>query len=286
MLDDSGPPRPKITKPQDLAAEVDRLFGNADHIRHPADPTLPDPPPFTDADGPGPAQPEPELLELPPASAAPLAFDHPEELTEGLLQAAEPVFEERVLSEPTPPGPALEEVIGDIDDAYAALGVGETIAREPVPRDATSLLEKFVLFSLGPSTFAVPTRNVREVERAPEVTTVPGVPSWLRGVTNLRGDILSVVDLRAFFAVPADEEARRMLVVASDSGEVVTALLVDAVRGMTRLTAADRRPATAVSDERIAPFVDGLAELDGRLVTVLDLDRILRAPDFAQFQGA
>ncbi len=281
MFDDSGPPGPKTTKSHDLGAEVDRLFANANRVRHTNDSPLPDAPPFSDADGVAPAPQEPEPLELPPTSAAPLAFDGLEELVEPLPVTAEPVR-----TEPAPPGPDLEEVIGGIDDAYAAQGVGEVVAAEPGPRDATSLLEKFVLFSLGPSTFAVPTRNVREVERAPDVTPVPSVPSWLRGVANLRGDILSVVDLRGFFGVPADEEARRMLVVASDSGEVVTAFLVDAVRGMTRLTAADRRPTAAVSDERIAPFVDGLVELDGRLVTILDLDRILRAPDFAQFQGA
>jgi len=230
----------------------------------------------------------------------PLRDEVSAEEVERLVEAAGPGTPDRppfgpegAFGPPSPPpdagGFTLEEVIREIDAEYtAARGVPAKAAapEKPAAPAAASQTEDLVLFTLGESAFAVPTANVREVGRAPAVTPLPNVPDWLRGVTNLRGDILSVVDLKTFLRIPRSGEPARMLVVASSTDELTTALLVDAVPGRARLAAGARQPAEALASPAIAPYAVGLNEHRDRLVTVLDLDKILRAPDLQQFQGA
>src|SRR5262249_6350869 len=151
------------------------------------------------------------------------------------------------------------DVIQDIDALYAATSspTDSVLHRSTGEAAAT---QRLILFALGDATFAVAARNVREVDRVPEITPVPGVPGWLHGVANLRGDLISVVDLRSFLGMEAAAPARRMLVASSDGGEVVSALLVDAVPGMALSTAADLSRPDAIADERLRPYVAGLLE--------------------------
>ena len=90
--------------------------------------------------------------------------------------------------------------------------------------------ERFVLFSIASTHYAVPETFVTEVESVPVITLVPRTPAWLRGVTNLRGDILSVVDMRTFLGLDATSpHGRRMLVVRLLDDAFSAGFLVDAV---------------------------------------------------------
>ena len=79
---------------------------------------------------------------------------------------------------------------------------------------ATTGVERFVLLSIASAHYAVPETFVTELDRVPAITPVPRVPAWLRGVTSVRGDILSVVDMRLFLGLEAAApHSTRMLVV-------------------------------------------------------------------------
>jgi purine-binding chemotaxis protein CheW len=255
MEDQHGTPPPKRIAAEDLEADLARFMDSID-LRRP----LPPPPPL---DPPA----------APPAAdvVAEMGWSDPAAALSGVSE-----------------GPTLADVMNGIDARYAAAARAEspTVAAPRGVGEAAAMRERVILFALGTTTFAVAARNVREVDRAPEVTPVPGVPIWLNGVANLRGDLISVVDLRAFLGVEAAAPAGRMLVVASDTGEIVSAFLVDAVPGMALVASSDLMRPDAISDARIQPYIVGIVEHEGHLVTVLDAERILNAPAFlATFAG-
>jgi purine-binding chemotaxis protein CheW len=143
---------------------------------------------------------------------------------------------------------------------------------------------RFVLLSIAATHYAVPEAFVTELERVPRVTTVPRVPSWLLGVTNLRGDIVSVIDVRSYLGLaPYSSTTGRMLVVRLLDEPFATGLIVDAVDRIVTLQSDDIKAPASPLDGALAPFVSGVCTTGDRLVAVLDVDRLLRSPDIRQF---
>lgn len=145
---------------------------------------------------------------------------------------------------------------------------------------------KHVLFELGETCYAIPLDNVLELQRLPRLTALPNVPEWLRGVMNLRGDILSVVDLRSLLGLPAFDQpqSQRLVVVRSTQEEIATGWVVDRVVGVRRL-AVEEAQATAPTPNGVAVrFVRGLISHDGKIVALLDVNRVLSSPEMRQFE--
>jgi purine-binding chemotaxis protein CheW len=143
---------------------------------------------------------------------------------------------------------------------------------------------RFVLLSVASAHYAVPEAFVTELERVPRVTAVPRVPAWLCGVANLRGDIVSVIDLRAYLGLaPYAASAARMLVVRLLDEPFTTGLIVDAVDRIVTLQAEDVKAPASPLEGPLAPFVSGVCAIGDRLVAILDVDHLLRSPDIRQF---
>jgi purine-binding chemotaxis protein CheW len=144
---------------------------------------------------------------------------------------------------------------------------------------------RFVQFTVASTCYAVAQTLVTELRRVPAITLVPQTPSWLRGVANVRGDVLSVVDLRAFLGLEATSpHTGRMLIVRLLDQDFSAGLLVD---GIDRIVTLDRdaiRPPASPLEGPLAPFLAGVCVADERLVAVLDLGRLLRSPDIRQFE--
>jgi len=182
---------------------------------------------------------------------------------------------------------------GDATMPHATLLEAVSSADEQVVRDApaapaageeTLRATRFVLVTVGDTCYAVTEPFVTELRRVPKVTRVPQAPPWLRGVTNLRGDVLSVVDMRAFLgleSIPIDTQ--RLVVVRLLDQEFSTGLLVDAVDRIVTLDLDSIRPPASPLYGPMAPFLTGVCAVDQRLIAVLDLGQLLRSPDIRQF---
>ena len=143
--------------------------------------------------------------------------------------------------------------------------------------------ERFVLFSIAAAHYAVAESFVTELDRVPAITPVPRVPAWLRGVASLRGDILSVVDLRIFLGLEPTPAAGRMLVLRLPAEDFSLALLVDAVDGIVTFDEEAVHPPASTLEGPLAPFLSGMSVVGDQLIAVLDLDRFLRSSDIRQF---
>lgn len=144
--------------------------------------------------------------------------------------------------------------------------------------------QRFVLLRLASTHYAVAEAYVTELERVPQITLVPHVPHWMRGVTNMRGDILSVIDMRTLLGLDASAPATaRMLVVRLLDEPFAAGLLVD---GVDRIVAVPSDHITAPASPLagpLAPFLGGVFHIGERLVAVLDLERLLRSSEIRQF---
>jgi purine-binding chemotaxis protein CheW len=99
-----------------------------------------------------------------------------------------------------------------------------------------------LLARAGGARFIVPAARVGEVLRMPELTRVPGLPSWLPGVANIRGQVLSVVDLRPLLGLPLDTTAVRPRLLRVDAQGIEVGLRVDAVDGVADLDLDESEP--------------------------------------------
>jgi purine-binding chemotaxis protein CheW len=186
------------------------------------------------------------------------------------------------MSEHQPATLSLRDAIAATDgrlDRPAASPELQSAAPAPAPSS------RFVLLSIASTDYAMPEAFVTELERVPRITMVPRLPVWMRGVTNLRGDIVSVVDLRAFLGLPAYTSATaRLLVVRLLDDPFTTGLIVDAVDRIVTLQAADITPPASPLEGALAPFLTGVCTVGDRLVAVLDIERLLRSPEIRQFE--
>jgi purine-binding chemotaxis protein CheW len=142
-------------------------------------------------------------------------------------------------------------------------------------KSADTALFHLVTFNMGKEEYGVDIGSVQEIIRATDITPVPGAASHVRGVINLRGKIIPVIDLRTRFNLPqiAASAAQRIMVIELQSRRI--GILVDSVSQVLKMSAGvvEEMPEEAVSiDEN---FIKGVGKLDGRLIVILDLNRTL-----------
>ncbi|HZQ91748.1 MAG TPA: chemotaxis protein CheW [Terriglobales bacterium] len=137
---------------------------------------------------------------------------------------------------------------------------------------------QMVGFQVGRETFAVPIAQVHEILRVPDIAPVPEAPAHVEGVMNLRGKIISVVDLRKRFGERNLERGRRSRVMVVEVDQRKVGLIVDSASEVFRLAPSQVEPPPhAVSEgEGGAGYVIGVGKLNGRIVLLVDLARVLR----------
>lgn len=132
-----------------------------------------------------------------------------------------------------------------------------------------------VTFGLGRECYGVPIESVQEIIRADGITPVPGAPRHVRGVINLRGRIIPVVDLRKRFSLPEVAESDQQRIMVVELGVKRLGMLVDSVSQVLKVPAAlvEEIPEEAVSiDEK---YLLGVGKLEQRLVFIVELSRTL-----------
>ena len=132
-----------------------------------------------------------------------------------------------------------------------------------------------VTFALDREEYGVPVVRVREVIRVSDITRVPQAPPHVRGVTNLRGRILPVVDLRSRLGLDAAAPTSRSRIVVVEVADRVLGLLVDAVLQVTKLPVESVVPTPEEVRTAEADYLDGVARWNGRLIILLELEKAL-----------
>ena len=134
---------------------------------------------------------------------------------------------------------------------------------------------ELISFRIGAQEFCVDIMEVREIRGWTPATALPQAPAFVRGVINLRGAVLPIVDLGARLGLgAADPTARHVIIVAQVQNQIV-GLLVDAVSDILTVTDDMIQPTPDVASDMVRTFVRGLLAIEGRMVSFISLDRVL-----------
>jgi purine-binding chemotaxis protein CheW len=139
-------------------------------------------------------------------------------------------------------------------------------------------------FQVGRETYGVPITSLHEIVRVPEITAVPDAPDYLEGVINLRGKIVSVMDLRKRFGEKQALLKKQNRILVVEHGGRLAGLIVDSASEVLKIPSDAVEPPPAVFQEGGLNCVTGLGKLGGRLVVLLDMSKLL-APGSLQIKS-
>jgi purine-binding chemotaxis protein CheW len=146
------------------------------------------------------------------------------------------------------------------------------LAREPEKAAAADQFIEVVEFVLAFESYAIETRYVREVEPLDSLTPLPGTPAFVLGIVNVRGEILSVIDMRKFFELPDKGLTDLNKVIVLESENMLFGILADAVAGVRSIPVADIQPSLPTLTGIREAYLKGVTP--GRMV-ILDAEKLL-----------
>ncbi len=148
---------------------------------------------------------------------------------------------------------------------------------------------QYLTFQLGEEVFALDVSHVREILEFTTVTKVPRTPDYMRGVINLRGSVVPVLDMRLKFGLTEIEKTVNTCIIVvevSCEGETtVIGALVDSVQEVFELEHDQIEPAPKIGTQLRTGFVKGMGKKDDRFVIILDIDKVFSSEELAGVQG-
>ena len=136
---------------------------------------------------------------------------------------------------------------------------------------------QFITFRSGEQEFGADIMTIREIRGWTETTPLPHAPVYIRGVINLRGVVLPVVDLKARLGHEPTDANHKHVIVVIEMGDRIIGLLVDAVSDILTVTTGDIQTTPELARDGSASFLDGIAVLADRMVTILSMERLVGA---------
>ena len=144
---------------------------------------------------------------------------------------------------------------------------------------------QYLTFMLGGETFAIDILGVKEIIEYGKLTTVPLMPGFIRGVINLRGAVVPVVDLSARFGRGSSNVTRRTCIVIieieSDGAAQDVGIVVDAVNEVLEIPSGEIEPAPAFGAKIRTDFISGMGKVTGQFVIILDVNHVLSIEEMA-----
>ncbi|WP_447927623.1 MULTISPECIES: chemotaxis protein CheW [unclassified Vreelandella] len=140
---------------------------------------------------------------------------------------------------------------------------------------------EFLVFSLGEEEYAIDILKVQEIRGYENVTRIANAPEFIKGVTNLRGVIVPIVDLRIKFHLDNVEYGGQTVVIVVNVAERVVGIVVDGVSDVMTLTPDQIKPAPEFGVTLSSDFLSGLGSLEDRMLVLVDIDKLLTSEEMA-----
>jgi purine-binding chemotaxis protein CheW len=142
---------------------------------------------------------------------------------------------------------------------------------------------KYLIFGLGSEEFGIQVLRVREIMGVQDITAVPQTPSHVKGVINLRGKVIPVVDLRLKFGLPEVEYTPRTCIIVVQVGagasSMLTGIVVDGVVEVLNLVAADIEDTPDFGEGTTTSYLLGMAKIKGKVKILLDINQVLSSQE-------
>ncbi|MGI6450248.1 MAG: chemotaxis protein CheW [Desulfitobacteriia bacterium] len=139
---------------------------------------------------------------------------------------------------------------------------------------------KYLTFNLEEEVYAIPILKVKEIIGIMDITEVPGMPEFIKGVINLRGRIIPVLDLRVRLGIAAKEYNKRTCIIVVDLPEGkrsrVMGVIVDTVAEVVNILAAEIEKPPGYSSDLGSDYIEGIGKIKGKIIILLNIEKILR----------
>lgn len=156
----------------------------------------------------------------------------------------------------------------------------------PATLSAEASNQEFLVFSLGDEEYAIDILKVQEIRGYENVTRIANAPDFIKGVTNLRGVIVPIVDLRIKFHLDQVEYGGQTVVIVVNVADRVVGIVVDGVSDVMTLTPEQIKPAPEFGVTLSSDFLSGLGSLDDRMLVLVDIDKLLTSEEMALVEKA
>ena len=145
---------------------------------------------------------------------------------------------------------------------------------------------KYLIFYVGNTAYALSANNILEINRVSCITPVPNVPIWLSGVINVRGEIISAIDLRTYLGIENENQVatRRMIVVTIEKRKLTTCLLVDQISSFFNLGTIEVLTSHVALSKKIQPYLLNIGNYKNEIIAILDIEKFLLSSEIRQFQ--
>ena len=153
-----------------------------------------------------------------------------------------------------------------------------------------NLAGKYLTFNLGGESYGLEIMKVQEIIKMIEVTSIPKTPEFVRGVVNLRGKVIPVVDLRLKFDMQGQEDTDKTCVIvvqvkSNQDAVTIIGIIVDEVAEVIDIEAEQVEPPPMLGGNIDTDFILGMGKMDKKVITMLDIDKVLKKDEIAAVEN-
>ena len=152
---------------------------------------------------------------------------------------------------------------------------------QPSQADERGYAQEYLTFTLGPEEYAIDILKVQEIRGYEDPTTIANAPDFLKGVINLRGTIVPIVDMRIKFNVGKADYTPFTVVIILNIASRVVGIVVDSVSDVTMLRSDQIRPAPEFAATVDTKYINGLGTLGERMLIVVDIEKLMISSEMA-----
>jgi purine-binding chemotaxis protein CheW len=145
---------------------------------------------------------------------------------------------------------------------------------------------KYLTFGLAEEEYGLEILKVREINGMMDITAVPRTPAFIKGVINLRGKVIPVVDLRLKFGMPSIEATEQTCIIVVNVGQMEMGIMVDKVSEVLNIASENIEPPPSFGVSVDTDFILGMGKANSRVTILLDISRVLTGDDTAAIAGA
>lgn len=146
-------------------------------------------------------------------------------------------------------------------------------------------LQRWVTFELDNESYGISVSEVREVLRYSDIAPVPGAPDFVIGIINLRGNVVTVIDTRSRFGLSSTDVDDNTRIIIIDIEDQEVGILVDSVAEVVDLNVNAIEAAPNVGNEETSRYIQGVTSMDGNLLILVDVNKLLTDEELADLSG-
>lgn len=151
----------------------------------------------------------------------------------------------------------------------------EIKAKNDMLKELNDAKDRFLVFTIDNRSYAIEIHYITEIIEMLPITVVPFLPGCMKGIINLRGSIIPLMDVRLRFGLPEQEYTERTCIIVLDNDGVQLGLIVDAVQEVTSIPEDLRMPPPSAQLEESARYIKGVGNAGGQIQLLLDCDRLM-----------